>query len=71
MKPENDEKVPAKRIVDSVVNDVKLGHFVMDCVEGNKSKVSQDWTEFVDNFDHSLLTPEILLGELETAMEYI
>ena len=43
----------------------------MDCVEGNKSKVSQEWTQFVKDFDKSKLTPEILLGELETAMEYI
>lgn len=71
IKPESDEKVPAKRIVDSVVNDVKLGNFVMDCVEGNKSRVSEEWTKFVADFDKSKLTPEILLGELETAMEYI
>ena len=43
----------------------------MDCVEGNKSRVSEEWRQFVADFDNDLLTPEVLLGELETAMEYI
>ena len=63
--------MPDKRLVGSVVNQSKLGFFVMDCVEENKSRVSQEWTQFVEAFDPNLLTPQILLGELESAMEYI
>lgn len=73
-----EDYMPKERLTGSVISSNNLSKFIMDCVESNRPRESSpEIQEMIDTLmeDHDaveyMLKPELILGELEAALELI